>query len=1039
MRCLAKAPDERFHSVADLLAAFVKAQGQTEGHPAKEGPQAQSFPALEKRVAAILWTKTRAPVTELLPSIQAEGGVLSRVLSNQYLFCFLEKTSPEQGLRAAIRAARSLSSRSPTDLFIVDVASVRFHSGASHLGAMASPVRSETSASSNQMGSFVTPRAAQLLDSQQTDNVGAELIPIQQLTAVELPEIEGFNFHGRMPLLQELEREAQEAWSRHTPTLTAVIGEPGYGKTRILTELSTRLSRLPGVQLLRIEAGADPEQSATLRSLLRGCLGLPASALTAAEVHEKCESWLASSERKEELWRAVAVTLGGSSEAGLDTAQQLSIPGETRHLVAKAIALALQHRCKLGPVAVLLDDAHLADPSTLDALEIATLEEGNLPLLILITALPALDSLRPFLGDRSGARFRHSIGPLEPAAARALLLELLRPVDFVPESVLAHLEQSAQGVPRLLVEVVHALRLSGAIRAQPGKTAWYIAADELLHSSATPLYQRLAKRILLSLSTPLQALASLCAVIGKDVDLEEVRGVQLVLATSAGTHGIDSGLDPRIGLERLAHAGLIKHVGGNKFEFGHPQLQQAMESLTSPTVRLQLHRAIYQFHSSRSSSNVSLPKLARHAAACGARAQAFDAYSQLAELARREHRYVEADQFYTAAQGHLGEADEEPRCRVLSGRGKVRYRMQRFNDAVSDLVSARKIAEQSGNLLQRLDLLLEEATVWDWLGEYQHSSELTDAAVALSKQVDDSVLAARCQLAQGRQYFRIDQHSKAEEALRRAASQAKTLHDDECLTIALLLKGLTLAFLDRYDDSEEDFQQVIKLAESRGDHFHLGTAYINRVFLWVKRGSIHRAVADLQQAIHLSRELGYVQIERTASYNLAECLHWMGRDNEALPLALRADELMRRFFSDHPQPDALLVVRILATQGNLDEARKHLARLEASSAADRFGANLRVLHRLAKLLVHRPQTIDEATEEDGKDVWSQLVEDARTCCIHDEIMEVLWHAARVALRSNHPSKAVVWLKELQEGLERSPLWQGPLESLTKLCPPKLQV
>src|SRR5262249_48776085 len=153
---------------------------------------------------------------------------------------------------------------------------------------------------------------------------------------------------------------------------------------------------------------------------------------------------------------------------------------------------------------------------------------------------------------------------------------------------------------------------------------------------------------------------------------------------------------------------------------------------------------------------------------------------------------------------------------------------------------------------------------------------------------DDSVLAARCQLAQGRQYFRIDQHSKAEEALRRAASQAKTLHDDECLTIALLLKGLTLAFLDRYDDSEEDFQQVIKLAESRGDHFHLGTAYINRVFLWVKRGSIHRAVADLQQAIHLSRELGYVQIERTASYNLAECLHWMGRDNEALPLALRA-------------------------------------------------------------------------------------------------------------------------------------------------------
>src|SRR5262249_32011765 len=158
----------------------------------------------------------------------------------------------------------------------------------------------------------------------------------------------------------------------------------------------------------------------------------------------------------------------------------------------------LHQRSQRGPVALILDDAHLADPSTLDALEMATLQEARIPLWVCVTALPSLESLRPFLGDRSGARSRHQLSPLEPAAARALLLELLRPVDSVPESVLTHIEQATLGIARLLVELVHALRQSGAIRSQPGSKVWYIAADELLHASVTPLYQRLAKRVLAS-------------------------------------------------------------------------------------------------------------------------------------------------------------------------------------------------------------------------------------------------------------------------------------------------------------------------------------------------------------------------------------------------------------------------------------------------------------------------------------------------------------------------------------------------------------
>ena len=63
---------------------------------------------------------------------------------------------------------------------------------------------------------------------------------------------------------------------------------------------------------------------------------------------------------------------------------------DVRHAAARALAEALRERARHEPLVLLVDDGHLADPTSLDALEVATLAGTRAPLWVCIAARPAL-------------------------------------------------------------------------------------------------------------------------------------------------------------------------------------------------------------------------------------------------------------------------------------------------------------------------------------------------------------------------------------------------------------------------------------------------------------------------------------------------------------------------------------------------------------------------------------------------------------------------------------------------------------------------
>ncbi|MFB1483490.1 protein kinase [Corallococcus sp. RDP092CA] len=1052
-RCLAKAPAERYASAEEVLAAFDAACAEGPALPAVVGAEdARPAQALGTfagaRPVAMLGLRTAASVEGLTATLEPFGGVLARVASGGYLIVFCESLSAEANVRAGALAARRLVESGEASA-VLHVAVLYVHPGTTLPRiAGAALERPET-----WWGRAVAPGEARVtseavarlepgwiepittLDGieagagthepgarQEQEPERAGLIPAQPLAGAEraapqtserreaaapqaaaagalaaapcsagaeprsgagfrlrLQDEEGARVDGEPPplvgrdaLLEALVADAERSLSSSRPGLGVLTGEVGHGKTRLLKALTSRLEASGHARVIRLRAPPpDASVSNALLDALRAVVGRP------------------------------------SAEP-------------------RVLADALVAQAREAPLALLLDDAHLADPQSLDVLERATLDGNRAPLWIVVAGRPSLLGLRPHLGERSAHPSHHPLPPLPPEASRAVLLHLLRPAEHIPEPVLARLEQLAQGVPLSLVELARALRAAGALRSAPGG-GWYVAPDALLDVSVTPLFERLAPRALAGLPEAHRVLARLCAVLGTEVDVARVDAALRHLASGPELSRAAS-LDAGAGLQRLSRAGLLRPTSPGRFAFRHPLLREALEALLPPAPRRALHAAALK--ASVGDDVAERRRRAHHAAVCGAHLEAARDYLALAEEARAGHLSVEAEQHYTRALALLPESDDARRAQALAGRGKVRHRLQRFRESLADLSAARALARARGDAALEVDLLLEEATARDWMEDTEGSATCTRDALDAIEPLDAPRLSLRCGLARGRLHVRQGEWAAAARVLTSTAEGAERARDHETLVVSLALLGAALTFLDRAPEAAERFEEALERCEAAGDGLHKAAVLSNRVLLWLRQGDVPRMEADLRRAMALGRELAHAQMERWSTFNLAEVLYMQGRLDEALPLAQRAHELGVRFFREHPVPvDALLIARIQAAAGDDAAAARQLAWISERCPPESLPPTA-IMRRLVELQVRQQSTgVFHAAE------WTALHAEADALASPDEKAELLLQAASVARRTGALDEARVWLERAAPAVAEAPLWATRFHALRDALPP----
>ena len=1022
--CLAKRADQRHQSVGRLSEKLVAAGGQTPRRNRCSSPAKLAARPRRRRVA-LLATRWNGSVVELGAIASRYNATLVWCDQGWQVMVFPNADSPTSGVRSAINASTDLTTGGGSATVHLDELLVhRFRYRTQVSGSVLSAPESWAS---HLGGIKLTHRAARLANIGLTQKGPNLWEPTPQLP----PLSKQTRFIGRDHDLEQLLAEAKHGLTDDQPVLSTVIGHPGYGKSRLLDELSIQLPRYGWGQRTQVVVlrAIQHEREALLRSLLEFVLAITRPVKTVSHVRTACHRTLGY-EKAETTWPAVALAFGiidDDHAAGI-----VKHGGGMRAALVELIHDRLVEISCSQALALFIDDAQWADQSSIEAIERVAQDE-HIKLWICLAARPEFIESRPYWGDLVSNHRRHQLTALHATATRSLIIELLSPVEFVADAVVSRLTKAVGGVPLLLHEIAHSLRRSGGIRRE--SQGWVVAADELSLQPHETLLNSIAASMLRSLPLVLHDLLQVAAVAGPVFGCEDIAGIQREIGRGApcGLQGFVE-LDAIAGLNRLASLGALQardsnRYGLNRYGFTHSLVADCIECNIPTERRRLLHEAAWRYQKSLSSPN-SLERVAHHAALSDHPRESVDSYLQLAEQALGRHQDSDAERYFTAAliqlDTCLGNHVPLSRLRIHMGRGRVRYRLQRVRAAIVDLRKARSIASQLGNDLAVAELMLEEATALDWIHDWVNSAKLVDKAKPIVAKLHDHRLTVRLLAACGRIHWRREQVSSAIEVLTQAASEARLIEDWETAIVSMLLLAPALGFAGRWQDALNCYDTLIERCRRDGDWLHLGGAYCNRMLLWVQRRQPERALIDLRRAIEMAQTVGHYQLERVAQYNLAELYYWNGDLENALTAARRARELQLRY-QEPTFEDTLLVSRILTARGEIEEATQLVVWLRERFEDCDLAPSLRTcLHAIEEF--HN----EAGNQEHDPESWFRLITEAKTTTMSDELLEVLWFATRAAQQAGHFDQMERWYEMALDRVVDATHWQQRFSNIINI-------
>jgi eukaryotic-like serine/threonine-protein kinase len=982
MRCLAKDPDRRFASATELRralqAGLVAERARREGtaaQPAAAGAGAAAGDAAkpgnkpaaaarERRVVALLFFESKSNVAVIREAGNGVGAQLAHTAGVQYVLAFGHEVG-DNPTRAAATAGEMFIARGLAKAVLVDLTSVSVQARPDGSRRYQSPLFSKKEqypGEADLPGVLLSPAAAEVLPDAPSEEVGnrpgfMRLHKATQASERTTTRMGVAPLVGRDELLRTLIDLARGTVGGAGPTITTLLGEPGHGKSHLAQMLVQHLEVSARMQTIFVRAkdvlGGVGEQ--TTRELLQRTLSLPDEA--PADLGRALLAEELGSETSAEVWGGVAVAMAWAPPEHPELRSLAAAPGALRSATARALGEALRRSSRAKPLALVIEDAHFVDETALDAIEYATLVEASCPMWVCVVGRPAFGRGRTAWASRAAKHQQITLPPLDTAAAIELARRLLSPAENVPQSALARLAERTLGVPMLLVELVRGLKRDGLVRKSEKGQGWYLATDELERLPDLPLVQWLSSRETESLPPDLLAHARLASVLGVEFSSEEIEGVLQELERSGG--GVDTQLDAGIGVRRLIESGILARHRGGRVGFRHSLLRDTVYQSVPQTQREAIHHAAFDYFRRHDQlpEMGRLPQMAFHAARSGLKEEAGKLYLDLAGRTAARHAYLDAELLYKHALDNFSDANVDALIAAGQGRGLMRFRLGRHEDALKDFTAAIERARQADRPAAVIGLLLDEGIVLDWTGDWPRSRVVSEEAVSIAaahEEVRTPLVHARLLMAQARSLLRAEKVPEALDLLRVAVKAAEPLGDEgyEPYTQSLVMVGYAGGILNRFDEAEAALDRCLEVYEAHGDMVGIGGVLQNRALTSFLTNRIDRVLTDFKRIIQIAREYGFVMSESTALRDLGEVYFMIGQPEDAEPYTRRAIDMFKRTVGEGSRSESCeaLLVRLKWYAGDPEAAgellRALVARQTEAEASGRASGLLLTVERL---------------------------------------------------------------------------------------------
>lgn len=483
------------------------------------------------------------------------------------------------------------------------------------------------------------------------------------------PERLGGFFVGRDAELGDLGAGLGDALAGRA-RLFLLAGEPGVGKSRLAEELASQ-ARDRGARVLVgrcWEAGGAPAYWPWVQALR--------SALRETEP-ETVRSWIGRGGPE------LTTILPELSDLLPDLPPPPADSGGSRFRLFESFASLLRNTASAQPLAIVLDDLHAADASSLLLLRFVAAEVTDAP--VLVVGCYRDTEVGPELGEAL-AELRRL------ATVRRVELQGLSRVDTTRLLELAGGHTPSEDLAAKVYEETDGNPLFA------GEVARLLASERRSeHSGKLPVPEGIKEAIgrrLQGMSDSCRQTLRLASVLGREFDVEALEPV--------------SGLEQDelfTALEEAIAARLVGGLpdGGSRLRFAHVLIRDAVYEDLPATRRLRLHLEIGEALERLFAGNLEphLAELAHHyllaGAAGGDKAARYAAAA--GDRAARQLAFEEAARHYRSALRVLEATragDEERICDLLLSLGDVLHRAGSGSEAKAALRSAADMAERNG-------------------------------------------------------------------------------------------------------------------------------------------------------------------------------------------------------------------------------------------------------------------------------------------------------------------------------------------------------
>jgi class 3 adenylate cyclase len=457
--------------------------------------------------------------------------------------------------------------------------------------------------------------------------------------------------------------------------LVLISGEPGIGKSRLLAALDERLR---GESLTRLRYFCAPHQQANPLYPVIGQLEFAAG----------FERENPAEERRRKLGALLAETATGPEDEAL-LADLLSLPmtglptlnlspQQRKEKTFDALIRQTERLAARRPVLMLFEDAHWADPSTLELMDLAFLRLRERRVLVVMTFRPEFQA--PWTGQ-AGVTLM-ALSRLEQAEAAQLASQVTLD-QVLPPALLARIVAQAEGVPLFVEELTKAV-LESRVRADAA--APMIGVPETLQASLMARLDRLplAKQV-----------AQVGAVIGREFSDALIRAVSDMAETTLAE-----------GLEQIVVSGLVFRRGEPPeatYVFKHALVQDAAYETLLRSRRAALHGAVAAVLERDAEVAAAHPALlAHHFTQAGLIEKAADFWSKAGQRSLSRSALIEATEQLRRALTQIAAMPSTPALRgeqikLLIGLANAQMQTKGYAapDTKASLAKARLLIEDA--------------------------------------------------------------------------------------------------------------------------------------------------------------------------------------------------------------------------------------------------------------------------------------------------------------------------------------------------------